>query len=176
MALARLRALARGKHARSGDPREVERILDRELKRRMTADGDGDPVQFIGVVHTAASYEQWRSAQLKRMPGAGVPTLPGERWPLVLWVMRPANVPEFLRRGRAQGLYVAPQVGMFEQEVARETALAAVIGSYLETLSSPVQIAPPILGVTARGQTRHRLAPLDRTWTLPAAEVVGVRR
>lgn len=65
---------------------------------------------------------------------------------------------------------------MFEQEVDRETALAAVIGSYLETLTEPVQIAPPILGTTVRGRPQHRLAPLERSWSLPAAEVVGIRR
>jgi hypothetical protein len=175
MALARLRALARGsKDVRSDDPRDVQRVLDRELKRRMA--DTGDPVQFIGMVHTQASYAQWRSEQLARIPGATVPTVPTQRWPLVLWVMRPANAPEFLRHGRAQGLYVSPQVGMFAEEVARDVALAAAIGSYLEDLSRPVQIAPPILGIITRGRVQYRIATLDRTWTLPAAEVIGIRR
>jgi hypothetical protein len=90
--------------------------------------------------------------------------------------MKPAGVSAFVRNGAARDLYVAPQVGMFDAEVAREMALAAVIGSYLADLRAPVQIAPPLLAVTLRGRTQVRLAPLDRTWTLPATEVVGVRR
>ncbi len=136
---------------------------------------EGDPVQFIGQVYTSASYAQWRSAQLKRMPGAFVPPLPAGRWPLVLWTMRPADVLTFARGKAVRGLYVAPQVGMFESEVDREIALAALIGAYLADLSDPVQIAPPILAVTVRGRAQLRLAPLERTWTLPATEAVGVR-
>lgn len=107
---ARLRALARGEHTRSDDPRKVARILDRELQRLTSPGRDGsEPVQFIGITHTVKSY--WRAAQIARMPDASVPVVPAERWPLVLWVMRPANAPEVLRRGRAQGLYAALQVG-----------------------------------------------------------------
>jgi hypothetical protein len=172
--MGRLSSILRGDNARSDDPRDVERLLDRGLKRWMR--DDGDPMQFIGFVHTRASYEQWRTAQLARMPGAGVPTLPPATWPLVLWVMKPAAVSAFVRKGTAHDLYVAPQVGMFTDEVARETALAAVIGSYLADLRGPVQIAPPLLAFTLRGRTQLRLAPLERTWTLPATEVVGVGR
>lgn len=137
----------------------------------------GDPVQFVGVVHTPATYATWRAEQLARMPNATVPTLPAERWPLVLWVMKPAAAPAFVRRALVRDLYVAPQVGMFTAEVAREAALAAMIAAYLGELTTAVQIAPPILAVMGRGgRNKARLAPLERTWTLPASEVVGIRR
>jgi hypothetical protein len=71
--MGRLRSILRGDDARSGDPVDIERLLDRGLKRWMRE--DSDPVQFIGVVHTPESYAQWRATQLKRMPGVGVPTL-----------------------------------------------------------------------------------------------------
>jgi hypothetical protein len=65
---------------------------------------------------------------------------------------------------------------MFSAEVDREVALAAMIAAYLGDVSDAVQIAPPILGVIGRGRRKQaRLAPLDRTWTLPATETVGVR-
>jgi hypothetical protein len=136
----------------------------------------GGPVQFVGVVHTSATYAVWRAEQLARMPKATVPTVPAERWPLVLWVMKPAAAPAFVSRGLAGDLYVAPQVGMFTAEVAREAALAAMIAAYLSELTDVVQIAPPILAVMGRGRRMQaRLASLERTWTLPATEVVGVR-
>ena len=76
----------------------------------------------------------------------------------------------------ARDLYVAPQVGMFTAEVARQAALAAMIAVYLAELPDAVQIAPPILAVMGRsGRNQTRLAPLERTWTLPASEAVGVR-
>ena len=152
----------------------IQRELDRWLKRRMST--NGDPVQFVGVVHTQATYATWRSEQLARMPKATVPSLPSERWPLVLWVMKPAAAPAFVRRALVRDLYVAPQVGMFSAEVAREAALAAMIVVYLAELPDAVQIAPPILVVMGRsGRNQARLSPLERTWTLPATEVVGVR-
>jgi hypothetical protein len=73
VALRRLQSLLRAKDLRSDDPREIQRLLDRGLERWMR--DDGDPVQFIGSVHTAHSYAQWRSTQLERMPGAFVPML-----------------------------------------------------------------------------------------------------
>jgi hypothetical protein len=73
-------------------------------------------------------------------------------------------------------LYVAPQVGMFSAEIAPEAALAAMIAVYLADLPDVVQIAPPILAVMSRsGRNQARLAPLERIWTLPATEAVGVR-
>ena len=137
---------------------------------------EGDPVQFIGSVHTPQSYAQWRATQLERMPAAFVPTLTSGCWPLVLWVMKPSGVSAFARNKALRDLYVAPQVGMFASEVARPTALSALIGTYLADLRMPVQIAPPILAVTMRGRPQLRIEPLERSWTLPATEVVGVRR
>jgi hypothetical protein len=90
--------------------------------------------------------------------------------------MKPASVPAFVSKGLARDLYAAPQVGMFTAEVAREAALAGMIAAYLGELPGAVQIAPPILAVIGRGRRMQaRLAPLERTWTLPATEVVGVR-
>ena len=152
----------------------IDRELDRWLKRRMST--SGNPVQFVGVVHTSATYAKWRAEQLARMPKATVPTVPAERWPLVLWTMKPAAVPRFISGGVVRDLYVAPQVGMFTAETAREAALAAMVAVYLAELADAVQIAPPILAVMSRGgRNQARLAPLERTWTLPATETVGVR-
>jgi uncharacterized membrane protein YeiH len=110
------------------------------------------------------------------MPEAIVPTVPAERWPLVLWTMKPGAAPGFIRGAVVRDLYVAPQVGMFTDEIAREAALAAMIAVYLVELSDVVQIAPPILAVMGRsGRNSARLAPLERTWTLPATEAIGVR-
>jgi hypothetical protein len=174
VAFRRLRSIARGGYVRSQDPHAIQRELDRWLKRRMST--SGDPVQFVGEVHTAATYAAWRAEQLARMPNATVPTLPAERWPMVLWAMKPAAVPAFISKGLARDLYAAPQVGMFTAEVDREVALAGMIAAYLGDLSDAVQIAPPILGAIGRGRRKQaRLAPLDRAWTLPATEAVGVR-
>jgi hypothetical protein len=122
------------------------------------------------------SYAQWRSTQLERMPGAFVPMLTPGCWALVLWVMRPSGVSAFARNQALRDLYVAPQVGMFASEVARPMALAGVIGTYLADLRCAVQIAPPILAVTLRGRPQLHIEALERAWTLPATEVVGVRR
>ena len=174
MVFQRLRSIGRRTDLHSQDPRAIERELDRWLKRRMST--IGDPVQFVGAVHTPATYATWRAEQLARMPKAIVPTVPAERWPLVLWTMKPAAAPAFISRGVARDLYVAPQVGMFTAEVAREAALAAMIAVYLAELPDAVQIAPPILAVMGRsGRNQARLAPLERTWTLPATEAVDVR-
>jgi hypothetical protein len=49
-----------------------------------------------------------------------------------------------------------------------------MIAVYLAELPDIVQIAPPILAVMSRsGCHQARLAPPERTWTLPATEVVG---
>lgn len=174
MVFERLKSIARRDDLHSEDPRAIERELDRWLKRRMST--SGDPLQFIGVVHTSATYATWRAEQLARMPKATVPTVPAERWPLVLWTMKPAGVARFISGGVVRDLYVAPQVGMFSAEIAREAALAAMIALYLSELADAVQIAPPILAVMSRsGRNQARLAPLERTWTLPATEAVGVR-
>jgi Bacterial DNA-binding protein len=79
-------------------------------------------------------------------------------------------------RAARDGRNPATGAGMFSAEVAREGALAAMIAVYLAELTDVVQIAPPILAVMSRGgRNQARLAPLERTWTLPATEAVGVR-
>jgi hypothetical protein len=114
--LQRLRSIGRRADLHSEDPRAIERELDRWLKRRMST--SGDPVQFVGVVHTRDLRDVASRAARADAEGDH-PGPPTQRWPVVLWVMKPAAAPAFVRRALVRDLYVAPQVGMFSAEVAR---------------------------------------------------------
>ena len=61
-------------------------------------------------------------------------------------------------------------------ESSRSTDGPSALSPHNAELSGRVQIAPPILAAMSRsGRNQARLAPLERTWILPATEAVGVR-
>jgi hypothetical protein len=161
-----VRWLRRG---RSDDPRAIARALDRSLARFMGA--SGDPVQFVGVVDTPEHYRAWQAAQRD-----AVPLLEPGFWPLVLWMMAPSAVGAFLRAGTVTQLYEPPRVGMFRESVSYPSALAAVISACLDARAEQVMLAPPLLATMRAGRPHAQIADLDRAWTLPPSEVVGIRR
>jgi hypothetical protein len=171
--IARLATRLAGKQ--SADHRDINARLDRALLARS---GDADagltaaapqPVQVVGEAHTdPVSYRRWRARQLRSLPGAMVPELQQGEWALVLWVLRPALLVDFVRHGKTRGLLRPPLVGRFAPAVQPEDALAGTLAAWLELHDGPLQLAPPLLR-TADGPCQ--LAALGRAWPLPRTEL-----
>jgi hypothetical protein len=131
----------------------------------------GDPVQFVGVAYAPDDYRSWQAGQRD-----AVPLLEPGFWPLALWMMPPSAVGAFLRAGTFRQLWEPPRVGMFREGVSYPSALAAVISACLDARAEHVMLAPPLLATMRAGRPLAQIADLDRVWTLPPSEVVGVRR
>ena len=170
--MARRVLLRRDRDARPADPQTIAARLEHAVARSLAP--DGAPVQFIGVIHTRESYAKWREQQQPDLRATTPPLKPGS-WALVLWAMRPSGVRAFVQ-GRPRDLYSAPIVGMPPPTATYQAALAHSITSFLELNPGPYRLAPPILVTSQTPRLRMHLEPLERTWELPASEVLGVRQ